>query len=296
MKRKLALLLTMTLLAGSLDSGMLVSAADFSADDSIEQAVEEEPQSAEESRDEELTDADEELSFDEAEISETSDDSGEDEAEITEPGVDEKNTSSELEEEPEQEEDAEPESLIEDFESVDDQETEEASLEDGSEDAESAGADNTEFTWNGLSCVSNEKGEVTIKDVINDDHYDQNNNKIKSDRCWYVDGNIPSSINGQPVVRIDTGAFSDCINLTSLNIPDSVKEIGRGAFSGCTSLSSIHIPDNGVGRIPSMYKPYQYPYSRINGYSRLCGGKSGVSGNFCGRCRSDDDHLWRRDH
>ena len=61
-----------------------------------------------------------------------------------------------------------------------------------------------------------------------------------------MNGNIPSSINGKPVVRIDTGAFSDCINMTSLNIPDSVKEIGRGAFSGCTSLSSIRIPDNGV--------------------------------------------------
>lgn len=32
----------MTLLAGSLDSGMLVSAADFSAEESVEQAVEEE--------------------------------------------------------------------------------------------------------------------------------------------------------------------------------------------------------------------------------------------------------------
>ena len=42
MKRKLALMLTMTLLAGSLDSGMLVSAADFSAEESVEQAVEEE--------------------------------------------------------------------------------------------------------------------------------------------------------------------------------------------------------------------------------------------------------------
>ena len=36
MKRKLALMLTMTLLAGSLDSGMLVSAADFSAEESVE--------------------------------------------------------------------------------------------------------------------------------------------------------------------------------------------------------------------------------------------------------------------
>lgn len=42
MKRKLALMLTMTLLTGSLDSGMLVSAADFSAEESVEQAVEEE--------------------------------------------------------------------------------------------------------------------------------------------------------------------------------------------------------------------------------------------------------------
>ena len=48
MKRKLALMLTMTLLAGSLDSGMLVSAADFSAEESVEQAVEEEPQPTEE--------------------------------------------------------------------------------------------------------------------------------------------------------------------------------------------------------------------------------------------------------
>ena len=57
MKRKLALMLTMTLLAGSLDSGMLVSAADFSAEESVEQAVEEEPQPTEENGAEELTDA-----------------------------------------------------------------------------------------------------------------------------------------------------------------------------------------------------------------------------------------------
>ena len=42
MKRKLALMLTMTLLAGSLDSGMLVSAADFSAEESVGKAEEEE--------------------------------------------------------------------------------------------------------------------------------------------------------------------------------------------------------------------------------------------------------------
>lgn len=250
MKRKLALMLTMTLLAGSLDSGMLVSAADFSAEESVEQAVEEELQPTEENGAEELTDAEEELPSDETADSEAEvvDDPGEDGSEMTESGVNEADISTELETEPETdpELEEEPESLAEDPGSVDATEVEEAQLEDGSEDAFSAGADNAEFEWNGLRCVSNEKGEVTIKAVINDDHYDKNNKKIKSDRCAYVNGNIPSSINGKPVVRIDTGAFSDCINMTSLNIPDSVKEIGRGAFSGCTSLSSIHIPDNGV--------------------------------------------------
>lgn len=247
MKRKLALMLTMTLLAGSLDSGMLVSAADFSAEESVEQAVEEEPQPTEENGAEELTDAEEELPSDEAAASETEqvDDPGEDGSEMTESGVNEADISTELETEPETdpELEEEPESLAEDPGSA---EVEEAQLEDGSEDTLSGGADNAGFEWNGLRCISNEKGEVTIKAVINDDHYDKNNNKIKSDRCAYVNGNIPSSINGKPVVRIDTGAFSDCINMTSLNIPDSVKEIGRGAFSGCTSLSSICIPDNGV--------------------------------------------------
>ena len=176
MKRKLALMLTMTLLAGSLDSGMLVSAADFSAEESVEQAVEEEPQPTEENGAEELTDAEEELPSDEAAASETEqvDDPGEDGSEMTESGVNEADISTELETEPETdpELEEEPESLAEDPGSA---EVEEAQLEDGSEDTLSGGADNAGFEWNGLRCISNEKGEVTIKAVINDDHYDKNN-------------------------------------------------------------------------------------------------------------------------
>lgn len=119
MKRKLALMLTMTLLAGSLDSGMLVSAADFSAEESVEQAVEEEPQPTEENGAEELTDAEEELPSDEAAASETEqvDDPGEDGSEMTESGVNEADISTELETEPETdpELEEEPESLAEDL-------------------------------------------------------------------------------------------------------------------------------------------------------------------------------------
>ena len=99
MKRKLALMLTMTLLAGSLDSGMLVSAADFSAEESVEQEVEEELQPTEENGAEELTDAEEELPSDETADSETEqvDDPGEDGSEMIESGANEADISTELE-------------------------------------------------------------------------------------------------------------------------------------------------------------------------------------------------------
>ena len=44
--------------------------------------------------------------------------------------------------------------------------------------------------------------------------------------------------------RISDGAFSNCINLTGITIPDEVVSIGPEAFSGCTALSVINIPDS----------------------------------------------------
>jgi len=55
---------------------------------------------------------------------------------------------------------------------------------------------------------------------------------------------IPAQINGKPVTRIDNIAFSDCISLTVVTIPNSVKQIGYGAFSNCTSLNSVTIPNS----------------------------------------------------
>ena len=56
-------------------------------------------------------------------------------------------------------------------------------------------------------------------------------------------------ISGDYVIRPGTctiagSAFSGCTGLTSVEIPESVKEIGYNAFSGCTGLTSVTIPNS----------------------------------------------------
>ncbi len=59
---------------------------------------------------------------------------------------------------------------------------------------------------------------------------------------------IPSTYENIPVKEIVKRAFSGCINLTSVNIPDSVQSIGNSAFRGCTNLTNLTI-GNGVQTI-----------------------------------------------
>ena len=47
------------------------------------------------------------------------------------------------------------------------------------------------------------------------------------------------------VVRIRTSAFTACRNMTSVTLPSSVTSIDQGAFLGCSSLTSVVIP-NGI--------------------------------------------------
>ena len=61
---------------------------------------------------------------------------------------------------------------------------------------------------------------------------------------------IPSTVNyggtTYSVTNImgDGGAFGNCINLTSISIPNSMTTIGENAFWNCSSLTSIIIPES----------------------------------------------------
>lgn len=55
---------------------------------------------------------------------------------------------------------------------------------------------------------------------------------------------IPPQIAGYPVVTVADGAFSNCITLTAVTVPDSVTAIGDSAFANCEALKSITLGAN----------------------------------------------------
>jgi len=67
---------------------------------------------------------------------------------------------------------------------------------------------------------------------------------------------------GNAVTSIGNEAFRNCINITSISIPDSVINIERNAFSGCSGLTSVYM-SNGVTSIGD------YAFSGCIGLERL---------------------------
>jgi len=55
---------------------------------------------------------------------------------------------------------------------------------------------------------------------------------------------VSLDLSGSTLTSIDSSAFTNCANLTSVIIPDSVTDIGSGAFSSCTNLTKITLPVN----------------------------------------------------
>ena len=87
---------------------------------------------------------------------------------------------------------------------------------------------------------------------INGIYYDlsETTATVTSDDESYYNGHIviPSTIvySGKTynVTSIGRGAFSGCMNLTSVSIPNSVTSIGYYAFQSCSGLRSITIPNS----------------------------------------------------
>ncbi len=71
---------------------------------------------------------------------------------------------------------------------------------------------------------------------------------------------IPSKINGKKIIAIDgytyveyedgdewvrrKGAFEECMDITGISIPNTVRRIGKSAFKACSSLKDVNIPES----------------------------------------------------
>lgn len=55
------------------------------------------------------------------------------------------------------------------------------------------------------------------------------------------------------VIKIGENAFSNCVNITNVNFPESLKTIGDYAFSGCKSLTSVELPKSLKSLGPSVF-------------------------------------------
>ena len=64
--------------------------------------------------------------------------------------------------------------------------------------------------------------------------------KFRQKNATSVD--VPSEIDGKPVVAIGDKAFSGCKSLTKVSLPEGLQTIGDETFSWCSSLTEVSFP------------------------------------------------------
>ncbi len=77
-------------------------------------------------------------------------------------------------------------------------------------------------------CYRIEGGKVTVTSYIGDEK-----NVI-----------IPATLGGCPVVKIADRAFENNTKITNITVPEGICEVGWFAFSGCVALESVTLPNS----------------------------------------------------
>ena len=89
-------------------------------------------------------------------------------------------------------------------------------------------------------------------------YFDEQSKTINDYTGSVTEVKIPSKINDVDVRVVGYGAFMNCTELTSVEIPDSVISISINAFRNCTSLESIKIPESVVFIGSSAFEDTKY--------------------------------------
>ncbi len=89
---------------------------------------------------------------------------------------------------------------------------------------------------------NNVEGQLTIPSVAVDGTTQYTVTKIG--RHSFIHCNLTSVFIPNSVKEIGFAAFTDCVELTSVDIPNSVTSLGASSFSGCSGLESVDIPNS----------------------------------------------------
>ena len=90
-----------------------------------------------------------------------------------------------------------------------------------------ANIDHSDYSHDGLIYVSN-GSEVRIN------YFEGSNSKVI----------VPHEIDGLPVTQFQQGAFKNNESITSVALPDGIKEIPRETFYSCRNLQTVYIPSS----------------------------------------------------
>ncbi len=95
-----------------------------------------------------------------------------------------------------------------------------------------------------MALAQNETAAVPVKAVEADFQVEADQTGVKIVKYLGSGGEVivPSTLGGKTVISIGDFAFSNCISLKSIVLPEGVLSLGSDAFWGCTGLKSIELP------------------------------------------------------
>lgn len=92
----------------------------------------------------------------------------------------------------------------------------------------------------GLSVVSDGLEFTEIRDLTTDE---VNGYSVKLADSVKFNGTIPDTFNEKPVLEIDNDGFANCL-LQNIKLSNNLTRIGHKAFYNCVNLTSMEIPDS----------------------------------------------------